>query len=128
MTMASTMPKSAAPRMIIPVRPTASSITSPRLEISLPSTIFTTIGVLGACTPSIVLQARKGTPMWRHAAVAIAVIALVPAAAAQRRDRRDIPDKYKWDLTHIYPSDAAWRAAKDTLQGEISTVRSFKGT
>jgi oligoendopeptidase F len=66
--------------------------------------------------------------MSRRAAVVIAVILLVLPAAAQRRDRASIPEKYKWDLTHIYPSDAAWRAAKDTLQGEISSVRGFKGT
>ena len=52
---------------------------------------------------------------------------LLPAAA-QQRDRASIPEKYKWDLTHIYPSNAAWRAAKEKLEGEISSVRSFKGT
>ena len=66
--------------------------------------------------------------MSRRAAVVIAVMVLVLPAAAQQRDRAGIPEKYKWDLTHIYPSDAAWRAAKDTLQGEISSVRGFKGT
>ena len=66
--------------------------------------------------------------MSRRAAVVIAVIALVLPAAAQQRDRASIPEQYKWDLTHIYPSNAAWRAAKDKLQGEISSVRGFKGT
>ena len=32
---------------------------------------------------------------------------------------RQIPDKYKWDLTPIYPSDAAWRAAKDGLRRDL---------
>jgi oligoendopeptidase F len=66
--------------------------------------------------------------MSRRAAVVIAVLALILPAAAQQRDRASIPEKYKWDLTHIYPSNDAWRAAKDKLQGEISSVRSFKGT
>ena len=43
--------------------------------------------------------------MSRRAAVVIAVMVLVLPAAAQRRDRASIPEKYKWDLTHIYPSE-----------------------
>ena len=37
-------------------------------------------------------------------------------------------DKYTWDLTHIYPSDEAWRAAKDKLVGEFPKLKEFKGT
>ena len=37
-------------------------------------------------------------------------------------------DKYKWDLTHIYASDEAWRAAKDKLVAEIPKLKEFKGT
>ena len=48
---------------------------------------------------------------------------LVLPAAAQRRDRASIPEEYKWDLTHIYPSDAAWRAAKDTLCSDNRNYR-----
>src|SRR5688572_33452804 len=66
--------------------------------------------------------------MIRRVAVAIALIALVVPLAAQQRDRASIPDKYKWDLTPIYPSNAAWRAAKETLEADISTIRQFKGT
>jgi oligoendopeptidase F len=39
-----------------------------------------------------------------------------------------VSDHYKWDLTHIYPSDDAWRAAKDKLAREFSTLKAFKGT
>jgi len=66
--------------------------------------------------------------MSRRAAVVIAVLALVLPVAAQQRDRASIPEQYKWDLTHIYPSTAAWRTAKDKLAGEVSSIRSFKGT
>ena len=47
---------------------------------------------------------------------------------AQERDRNKIPDEYKWDLTAIYPSDQAWRAAKEKLASELPKLREFQGT
>ena len=63
-----------------------------------------------------------------RAAVALALVALVLPAAAQQRDRASIPDKYKWDLTHMYPSNASWRSAKEKLEAEIPNLRQLKGT
>ncbi len=61
--------------------------------------------------------------------VIAAVLALAPVLSAdQQRERSSIPDRYKWDLSQIYPSDQAWRTAKDKLAGEISAIRPFKGT
>ena len=47
---------------------------------------------------------------------------------AQVGDRSKIADKYKWDLTHIYPSDADWKQAKERIAAEISSIQKFKGT
>lgn len=47
---------------------------------------------------------------------------------AQERDRGKIPDQYKWDLTAIYPSDQAWRTAKDQFVAELPKVRELQGT
>lgn len=58
---------------------------------------------------------------------AILLFLAVPARAQQERDRARIPDKYKWNLTDLYASDAAWRAAKDKLVAEIPRIRPFKG-
>ncbi len=58
--------------------------------------------------------------MIRRSVVAFALIALMVPVAAQQRDRASIPEKYKWDLTPIYPSNAAWRAAKEKLAGRAS--------
>jgi oligoendopeptidase F len=66
--------------------------------------------------------------MIRRVAAAFALVAFIVPAAAQQRDRASIPEKYKWDLTHIYPSNAAWRAAKEKLEADIPSVRQFKGT
>ena len=50
---------------------------------------------------------------------AAALTSLMLTVSAQERDRARIPDKYKWNLADIYPSDAAWRAAKDRLSADI---------
>ena len=50
------------------------------------------------------------------------------AGHAQQQERSQIPDKYKWDLTQIYPSDQAWRAAKETLAAELPKIAPYKGT
>ena len=47
---------------------------------------------------------------------------------AQERDRSKMPDEYKWDLTAIYPSDQAWRTAKEKLASELPKLREFQGT
>src|SRR5215475_9565761 len=62
-------------------------------------------------------------------AVALSVLALLVATlGAQERDRSKIPDKYKWNLADIYPSDAAWRAAKEAFAAEIPALGKFKGS
>ena len=50
------------------------------------------------------------------------------SASAQQPDRASAPEKYRWDLTTIYSNDAAWRAAKDKLEGEMPAIAPFKGT
>ncbi len=52
---------------------------------------------------------------------------LTLTSVAQDRDRAKTPDKYKWDLTDVYPTEAAWRAAKSKLQAEIPQIAQFKG-
>jgi len=61
--------------------------------------------------------------------VTAAVIAVtVVGGAAQQRERSAVPEKYRWDLNQIYPTDQAWRAAKEKLVGELPSVRAFRGT
>jgi oligoendopeptidase F len=63
----------------------------------------------------------------RRAAVAAVVAFSTIAASAQERDRGKIPDQYKWNLADIYPSEAAWRAAKEKLAAGIPTLKQFEG-
>src|SRR6187455_1906219 len=64
----------------------------------------------------------------RRALTALAAVAALAAAAtAQERDRAKIPEKYTWNLADIYPSEAAWRAAKEKLAAELPQLRQFQG-
>ena len=58
---------------------------------------------------------------------AAVLVGLTMAAGAQERDRSKIPDRLKWNLADLYPSDAAWRAAKDRFAAEIPSLRQFQG-
>src|SRR3982751_2202957 len=67
----------------------------------------------------------------RVRALVVAVIVLFwagPAGSQQERDRAKIPDRYKWNLADLYPSDEAWRAAKEKVLTEMAPLASFKGT
>src|SRR3954447_15599699 len=57
----------------------------------------------------------------------VVVAALTITAGAQSRDRSQTPDKFKWNLAEIYPTDAAWRTAKDTLTADLPKLRQFQG-
>ena len=45
-----------------------------------------------------------------------------------QKERDQIDDRYKWDLTHICASDEAWKEAKNALVSEMDRINSFKGT
>jgi oligoendopeptidase F len=64
----------------------------------------------------------------RIPAVAAAILSCTLVASAQDRDRAKTPDRLKWNLADLYPSDEAWRAAKDKLTAEMPRVTAFKGT
>ncbi len=55
-------------------------------------------------------------------------LAAAPFSYSQERDRSKIPDQYKWNLTDIYPTDDAWKKAKDQLIAEIPKIEQYQGT
>ena len=62
------------------------------------------------------------------ALVALATLGVMTlATAAQERDRSKIDDKYKWNLVDIYPSESAWRAAKDKLAAAVPSLGEYRG-
>src|SRR6266853_1766025 len=50
------------------------------------------------------------------------------AAAPQLRDRSEIPDRFKWNLTHIFPDWSAWQAAFEELDTKIGAYAALQGT
>jgi oligoendopeptidase F len=49
-------------------------------------------------------------------------------AAPALRQRADIPDRFKWNLTHIFPSWDAWKVAYDALDARIRDYAALQGT
>ena len=64
----------------------------------------------------------------KRSVILLTVIVSGVLASAQQRDRSGIPEKYTWDLTPIYETNTAWRAAKDQVEKEISGLRQLKGS
>ena len=64
----------------------------------------------------------------RLASLAVAIAAAgALAVSAQDRDRTKVPVNLTWNLADIYPSDAAWRSAKDALAADVPKLAAFKG-
>ena len=49
-------------------------------------------------------------------------------AAPLLRDRHDIPDQFKWNLSHIYSAWSEWQAAYDELERNIGAYAALQGT
>ena len=47
--------------------------------------------------------------------------------AAKLRKREEIPAQYKWDLSHIYPDDAAWEAALADVLASSKKFAAWEG-
>jgi oligoendopeptidase F len=45
----------------------------------------------------------------------------------QERDRGKISDPYKWNVADIYPSDAAWKEAKQKFANELLGLEKYQG-
>jgi len=75
-------------------------------------------------------MAWSSRPVFIRIAVAAALASVAPHAPvfAQERDRAKIPDKHKWNLADVYPSEDAWREATDRVLEEIPKLKAFSGT
>src|SRR6478736_1174895 len=50
------------------------------------------------------------------------------AAAPALRERAAIPEKFKWNLTHIFPDWEAWQRTYDELDRKIGCYAALQGT
>ena len=48
-------------------------------------------------------------------------------AAIAATQRADIPDKYKWNLADLYPSEAAWTTAREAIQKRLPELGKHRG-
>jgi len=46
---------------------------------------------------------------------------------AQNKERKDVPEKYKWNNSIIYKNVDEWNKDKEALQVQIETLKSFQG-
>src|SRR5262245_53549699 len=73
------------------------------------------------------MRKRLSSSSKRVLTIVAATGALTVAAAAQQKDRGQIPEQYRWNLADIYPDDASWRKAKEQLGEGLPKLRQFQG-
>lgn len=56
------------------------------------------------------------------------LLAAVHSAAPTFADRSKIPERFRWDLTHLYGSVDAWREEKRNVIAKIPALAGFQGT
>jgi oligoendopeptidase F len=56
------------------------------------------------------------------------VSSMSTAAPVRSRNRAEIADAHKWDLSHIYPDWDAWNAARAELETRIGEYAALRGT
>jgi oligoendopeptidase F len=62
-----------------------------------------------------------------RSSLALALLFTLPLFP-QTRERATVPAEYTWNLADIYPSDAAWRTAKEAFEKRMPEIAKFKGT
>jgi len=59
--------------------------------------------------------------------VAFAAALLLSLTATAQLNRAEVPDKYKWNLSDLYPSNEAWYEHKDKLVAEVQDLEQYHG-
>jgi oligoendopeptidase F len=68
--------------------------------------------------------------MLKHKPIIIYVLVtltIVTAIFPQAPQRSDVPDKYKWNLSDIYPSVTEWKADLSKIENSINDFTAYKG-
>ena len=55
-------------------------------------------------------------------------VAAVAATKPETTNRAEIPDRYKWDFSPIYPNWAAWEAGMKDMEVKTDAFAALKGT
>ena len=65
--------------------------------------------------------------MGRAKALTLIAIIGMTALSVEARERKDVPDKYRWNLADLYPSEAAWTEAKDSIRKRLPDLAKHRG-
>jgi oligoendopeptidase F len=63
----------------------------------------------------------------KYFSIVLISIIIIGSAFAQSPERKDVPEKYKWNLAEIYPTKDAWQADVDMLKTEVDKISDYKG-
>jgi oligoendopeptidase F len=63
----------------------------------------------------------------RRLALLLVGIISMTAAEIAATERKDVAEKYKWNLADLYPSEAAWTKAKEALAKRVPEMAKHKG-
>ena len=55
------------------------------------------------------------------------VFSMTTILFSQSPERKDVPDKYKWNLSDIYPAAKDWQSDVEMLNGEVVKLSSYQG-
>ena len=58
----------------------------------------------------------------------IVFVSVMTTNSYGQKNRGEIPQQYKWDLSGLYKSDEAWRQSKEALSSKLGEVEKFRGT
>jgi oligoendopeptidase F len=59
--------------------------------------------------------------------ILILLTGIIATGLTQTLERKDVADKYRWNLADIYPTVEAWQADVDMLNKEVEKLAEFKG-
>ena len=59
--------------------------------------------------------------------IIISLLVINMSTKAQKLERKDVADKYKWNLADLYKNKSDWQAAKDKLAKEIDDMLQYRG-
>lgn len=59
--------------------------------------------------------------------IILVILMATKVTEAQSKERKDVPEKYKWDNTIIYQSIDEWQKDKETISAQIDMLKNFQG-
>ena len=57
----------------------------------------------------------------------LAAVLMIQVAPVSAVERSEIPVQYTWDLTDLFPNEAAWTAAREDLDRRVPVIAAFQG-